>query len=554
MIMTAILTLLAGIGVFLVACTMMSNNLEAIGSNRLKAIFSRASGSRLLGVGIGAAGTAAIQSSGATTVMVIGFVNVGILSLQQAATIIYGANIGTTITGQIVALGISGSGAISTTLLFSAFTGIGAFCMVFSRRQKMKTAGGILSGFGMLFIGLNIMSSSMEAFAENENVIRFLAGINNAVLLVILGAVLTAIVQSSSVMTSVAITMVVAGLINIDQGIFLTMGSNVGSCVVAMIAGFSGSVNAKRTALIHFVFNTMGVILFLILSAVLYLGTTGAVTIGSVFQSVFPSAPQIQLAMFHTVFNICTVALMLPFTNQMVAFVVRILPDKPVAAQDTFRMRYLDENMLSTPVVAVGQLKQEILRMADMAINNYYRAIHMIATLDYAEKETFQNREKELNYLNTELVRFIVKLSGKTLGKADRQYLNSTLRTVADLERIGDYAENIVEYAENLSVASERLSPEAVAEVDALKALMEELFLHTIQAYNHGDHEALRLANQVEDRIDDLTERMSENHIRRLTEGKCTPNAGAQYLEMSSNSERVADHLINVAETIRRAA
>lgn len=552
MLMAAVLTLLAGIGVFLVACSTMSSNLEAAGSNRLKALFSKTGTSRLLGVGIGAAGTAAIQSSGATTVMVIGFVNVGILTLQQAATIIFGANIGTTITGQIVALGMFGKGAISTTVLFSSLAGIGAFCTVFSKTQKMKTIGGILAGFGMLFIGLNIMSSSMESFAEEEAVVNFLAGINNAVLLVILGAVITAIVQSSSVMTSVAITMVVAGLITINQGIFLTMGSNVGSCVVAMIAGFTGSVNAKRTAAIHLLFNTAGVVVFLALALIMHLVTGGAVTIGTPFRALFPSAPQLQLAMFHTVFNICTVILILPLTDRLVAFVERIMPEKTKQDADAPRLYFLDENMLRTPVVAVGQLKQEVLHMADIAMENFYRSLKMISTLNFEERDVFEKNEKELNFLNSELVRLIVALSGQRVSERDTAYLNTTLRSVADLERIGDYAENIMEYADNLQNGGDRLSDEAVEEVETLRDLISELFAHVKRAYTDISRKALETADEVEDKIDIFTEKMAENHVRRMQEGNCTPNAGAQYLELSSDAERVADHLINVAKTIKR--
>ena len=554
MVFAAVLTLLAGIGVFLVACNTMSSNLEAAGSEKLKALFAKTSGSRLLGVAIGAAGTAAIQSSGATTVMVIGFVNVGILTLQQAACIIFGANIGTTITGQIVALGMSGSGSVSSTVLFSAFAGVGAFCSVFAKSQKTKTVGGILAGFGMLFIGLNIMSSSMESFAQEEAVIRFLASISNAVLLVILGAVMTAIVQSSSVMTSVAITMVVARLITINQGIFLTMGSNIGSCVVAMIAGLSGSTNAKRTAAIHLIFNTTGVIFFLIIAGAFSVMTGGELSIGGLFERLFPTAPQLQLAMFHTVFNVCTVILILPVTEHLVRLVQIIIPEREEKRADTPKLYFLDENMLRTPVVAVAQLKREILNMADIAIQNFFRSLRIITTLDYTELETFQKQEEELNFLNTELAGFIVRLTDQTLGAADRKYLNLTLRTVADLERIGDYSENIVEYADNLKKGGDTLSEEAVGEVGSLRAMVEELFAHTMDAYRDGDREALVLAEEIEDQIDLFTERMAENHVRRLTEGSCTPNAGAQYLELSSDAERVADHLINVAATIRKAA
>ena len=356
-ILTAILTLLAGIGVFLVACSTMSANLEAAGSDRLKALFAKASGSRLLGVAIGALGTAAIQSSGATTVMVIGFVNAGILSLRQAATVIYGANIGTTITGQIVALGMFGKDAISTTVVFSALAGAGAFLSMFGKAQKWKTVGGILTGFGMLFVGLNIMSGAMESFAEQDAVIQFLACIDSPLLLVALGAILTAIIQSSSVMTSIAITMLVSGLITLDQGIFLTMGSNVGSCIVAILAGFSSSLNAKRTAMIHLTFNVLGVVLFLLIAAAL---NAGSLSMGVFLMTLFPGAPQTQLAMFHTVFNVCTVVLVLPLTDFMVQCVERLFPEKKESppANSGMRLYYLDDHMLRTPAVAIGQLKR----------------------------------------------------------------------------------------------------------------------------------------------------------------------------------------------------
>ena len=226
-IITSVLTLIAGVGVFLIACTMMSSNLESLGSKRLKSLFAKASKSKLVGVGVGTVTTAVIQSSSATSVMVIGFVNAGIMTLAQAATVIFGANIGTTITGQLVALGMFGGNTISTSVVFATFAGIGAFILAFSKRDKLQKIGGIMAGFGMIFVGLSLMSGSMEKFSELEEVKNFLAIFENPVLLVLIGAVLTAIIQSSSVMTSMAITMVVTGLISLNQGIYITMGSDV---------------------------------------------------------------------------------------------------------------------------------------------------------------------------------------------------------------------------------------------------------------------------------------------------------------------------------------
>ena len=548
-IITSLLTLLAGIGVFLVACQMMSSNLEAASSEKLKKLFSKASDNKLLGVGIGTLGTAAIQSSGATTVMTIGFVNAGIISLAQAATIIYGANIGTTITAQIVALGMFGGNSVSTSVIFSAFAGLGAFLSIFAKKNSAKTLGGILAGFGLLFVGLELMSSSMDSFAALDGVKTFLAGIRNPLILVALGALFTAIIQSSSVMTSIALAMAVSGLIGIDQGIFLTMGSNIGSCVVAVIAGVTSGTNAKRTALIHLLFNCSGVILFLL--AALFLGWFD-ISYGGVFEKMFPSAPQTQLAMFHTFFNVVTVAVMLPLTRALVSLVKRMIPDKPVSHDAEFSLRYVDENMLRTPPVAVSQVKREILRMGDIALQNMDRSLEMATQQDFSHLPLFKRAEQELNFINRELIGFVVRLMGKTgLGEKDRSYLSGTYRSIRDLERIGDYAENIVEYATALSDSGQRFSDDARYEISQLKELLHRLYKLCMDAYQNEDLASLEKANEIEEQIDDFTKTMEEGHIKRMEMGICTPSVGAQYLELSSNAERMADHMINVAKTIR---
>ena len=548
-IMTSLLTLLAGIGVFLIACQMMSSNLEAASSERLKKLFSKASNSKLMGVGIGALGTAAIQSSGAITVMTIGFVNAGIISLSQAATIIYGANIGTTITAQIVALGMFGGNSLSTSVIFSALAGLGAFLSLFAKKSGPKTLGGILAGFGLLFVGLELMSGSMEAFAALDGVKTFLSGIGNPVLLVLLGAVLTAIIQSSSVMTSIALAMVVTGLIGIDQGIYLTLGSNIGSCVVAVIAGVASGTNAKRTALIHLLFNCTGVVIFML--AALLLGWFD-ISYGSVFQRLFPSAPQVQLAMFHTFFNTTTVVLMLPLTGALVGLVSKLIPERTIRQNVEFSLHYVDENMLRTPPVAVSQVKREILRMADIAMENVDRALYMAVELDFTGRGAFERDERQLNFINRALVNYVVVLSGKSgLGEKDRSYLSGTYRNIRDLERIGDYAENIVEYATILADSAQQFSDDAKYEISQMKTLLHQLFDKAMDAYQNENFTALDKANVIEEEIDDYTKRMEEGHIARMEKGICTPSVGAQYLELSSNAERIADHLINLAKSIK---
>jgi phosphate:Na+ symporter len=550
-VLIAILTLAAGIGVFLVACQMMSNNLESASSRKLRRLFAKTGDNKWVGVGIGLLGTAAIQSSGAVTVMVIGFVNVGIMSLTQAATIIYGSNIGTTVTAQLVALGMFGNGGISTTIIFAAFAGVGAFISLFSKTDKGKQTGGILTGFGMLFVGLSMMASAMDDFAALPEIKTMLASVSNPLLLVVVGALLTAIIQSSSVMTSIAITMVVTGLINLTQGIYLTMGSNIGSCVVAMIAGMTSGINAKRTALIHLIFNVMGVVIFMLLALVLRIATSGAWSYGTLFERWFPSAPQLQLAMFHTFFNVCTMLIALPLTNILVSTACRLVPERADVPAERQRLKFLDPSMLSTPAVALRQFKSEIENMAEMAITNFRRSIKTITTMDFSETEEFRQTEDDLNYLNKELLRYSVALSENNLNSYDQRYLSSTIRTVSDLERIGDYAENIVEYATSLKEQEAAFSQEAVGEILQMEKLVNNLYDEVKQAYHSKDMDALNRALTIEDQIDDLTEEMERNHIRRLTEGTCSPAVGAEYLSLAQNSERVGDHLINVGNTIK---
>lgn len=535
----------------------MSSNLESVSSNKLKKLFAKTSKSKLMGVGIGTVATAAIQSSGATSVMAIGFVNAGIMTLMQAATVIYGANIGTTITGQITALGMF-ENTISTGVIFATFAGIGAFIMAFAKKDVVKKIGGILAGFGMLFVGLDMMSASMKAFAELESVKNFLALIKNPILLVLIGAVFTAIIQSSSVMTSVAITMVFTGLITLDQGIYLTMGSNIGSCVVAIIAGITSGANAKRTALIHLLFNVTGVIIFMLVAMMMReisksVNPSRVITFGYLFEKMFPSAPQTQLAMFHTFFNVITVALVLPLTNLMVKLVTKIIPDKKATSQDSEeRLYYIDEHLISTPPIAVLQTKNEIVNMAEIALHNYRIACDIVCTLDYSSVDQFRKNENELNFLNKEISRFVVKLSKCEMNDADHNYLATTFHTVSDIERIGDYAENIVEYADKLRDIDQKFSDKAVGEIRNLQEHIEDLFQKTMKAYVNADLDSLNDANAIEEKVDDITDEMCENHITRLRNGECTPDVGAQYLSLASDSERIADHFINIAKCIKQ--
>lgn len=547
---SAILTLVAGIGIFLIACNMMSKNLEALGSTQLKKLFASASGSDIVGVGIGAAGTAAIQSSGATTVMVIGFVNAGIMSLHQAATVIYGANIGTTITGQIVALGLSGKDSISTTVIFSALAGIGAFMMSFAKSNNKQTIGGIIAGFGMLFVGLSMMSNSMESFAYLDSVKNFLASIDNILLLVLVGAVLTAIVQSSSVMTSVAITMVVAGLISLTQGIYFTMGSNIGSCVVAIMAAASSGKNAKRTALIHLLFNVFGVVLFLTIGQIIGIASNGEISFGSIFHDLFPKAPQLQLAMFHSCFNIVCSFAMLPLTDRLVRLVTRLIPEQEEVDPNAPKLYYINDHLLNTPVIALQQLKNEIFNMSKIAMHNYHLALEMFESQNLKDEELFRWNEEELNYLNKELQEYLAKLSGAVINDEDAQFMAKSFHVINDLERIGDYSVNIVQYTLEMIDAGGRISEVAHQEIEELRKAIDELYERALWTYTESDMRTLGESKVLEDRVDAITEDMSQKHIERAKSGKCEISIGAYYLSLISDSERIADHIYNMAKSI----
>lgn len=548
-IATSVLSLIAGVGIFLIACTMMSSNLEALGSRKLKSLFAKASKSKLLGVGVGAATTAVIQSSSATSVMVIGFVNAGIMTLTQAATVIFGANIGTTITGQLVALGMFGSNTISTSVIFATFAGIGAFILAFAKKDRLQKLGGIMAGFGMLFVGLSMMSGAMSDFSELDSVKSFLAQFENPLLLVLIGTVLTAVIQSSSVMTSMAITMVVTGLISLNQGIYITMGANIGTCVTALIAGITSTKNAKRTALIHLIFNISGVVVFLLIGLFMNIG---GIDYGFLFNKMFPNAPQIQLSMFHTIFNILTVIIVLPLTNLLVKLVAKIIPDKKDNRQNVKEpsFRFFEEHMLRTPPIAVQQIKNEIIEMANTAISNFDMACKVICDLNYENIETFRLREKQLNFLQSELAQVVGKLLKEDLAERDRLYLTTALRTIIDLERVGDYAENIIEYADVLKDTNTKFSEQAIKEINDLKKLIMTLYEKVMTSYKDNDKDAFKNACEVEEKIDVFTEQMAQNHIRRLESGKCTAEVEAQYISLSANAERIADHFINVAKTI----
>ena len=544
----AFLSLLGGIGVFLYGMKLMGDSLEMVAGNEIKRMFAKISNKKLIGVGIGTVTTAVVQSSAAIIVMSMGFVNSGLMSLTQAITISYGANIGTCVTALIVAVGVGGFADVQLTVIFAALAGVGALMIMFTKKDKVKKIGGIITGLGMIFVGLSVMTSSMSIFSQSDKISAFLAKISNPALLLLFGILFTALIQSSSAVSGIVITMVasVPALLQFDQALYIILGSNIGTCITSLIAAIGTNTNAKRAAVINVFYKTVGVIIFGILSI--------WVPFGKMF-SVF-KAPALQVAMFHLFFNVVATVIFFPFTNLMVKASEKIMPEKkkPVDENEP-HLYFLEERLLRTPPVAVAQLKNEIENMAEIAKSNFDKCMDavMVGKVSDVIDEIAKN-EKCLNFLNREITKYLVKLSQVDLSEDDKILISTSYHTVSDIERIGDYAENISEYAEKMEADKLTFSPKAISEIQTLKATITNLYDEVMKTYKEVTLDYIDKVNEYEESVDRQKEEMGEHHIERMNKGECTPEVGAIYLSLASNAERVADHMTNVAYAVRSYA
>ena len=544
----AFLSLLGGIGVFLYGMKLMGDSLEMVAGNEIKRMFAKISNKKLIGVGIGTVTTAVVQSSAAIIVMSMGFVNSGLMSLTQAITISYGANIGTCVTALIVAVGVGGFADVQLTVIFAALAGVGALMIMFTKKDKVKKIGGIITGLGMIFVGLSVMTSSMSIFSQSDKISAFLAKISNPALLLLFGILFTALIQSSSAVSGIVITMVasVPALLQFDQALYIILGSNIGTCITSLIAAIGTNTDAKRAAVINVFYKTVGVIIFGILSI--------WVPFGKMF-SIF-KAPALQVAMFHLFFNVVATVIFFPFTNLMVKASEKIMPEKkkPVDENEP-HLYFLEERLLRTPPVAVAQLKNEIENMAEIAKSNFDKCMDavMVGKVSDVIDEIAKN-EKCLNFLNREITKYLVKLSQVDLSEDDKLLISTSYHTVSDIERIGDYAENISEYAEKMEADKLTFSPKAISEIQTLKATITNLYDEVMKTYKEVTLDYIDKVNEYEESVDRQKEEMGEHHIERMNKGECTPEVGAIYLSLSSNAERVADHMTNVAYAVRSYA
>lgn len=544
----AFLSLLGGIGVFLYGMKLMGDSLEMVAGNEIKRMFAKISNKKLIGVGIGTVTTAVVQSSAAIIVMSMGFVNSGLMSLTQAITISYGANIGTCVTALIVAVGVGGFADVQLTVIFAALAGVGALMIMFTKKDKVKKIGGIITGLGMIFVGLSVMTSSMSIFSQSDKISAFLAKISNPALLLLFGILFTALIQSSSAVSGIVITMVasVPALLQFDQALYIILGSNIGTCITSLIAAIGTNTNAKRAAVINVFYKTVGVIIFGILSI--------WVPFGKMF-SVF-KAPALQVAMFHLFFNVVATVIFFPFTNLMVKASEKIMPEKKKTVDENEpHLYFLEERLLRTPPVAVAQLKNEIENMAEIAKSNFDKCMDavMVGKVSDVIDEIAKN-EKCLNFLNREITKYLVKLSQVDLSEDDKILISTSYHTVSDIERIGDYAENISEYAEKMEADKLTFSPKAISEIQTLKATITNLYDEVMKTYKEVTLDYIDKVNEYEESVDRQKEEMGEHHIERMNKGECTPEVGAIYLSLSSNAERVADHMTNIAYAVRSYA
>ncbi len=543
-IFEAILLLLAGLGVFLYGMKMMSDSLETIAGNQIKAWFTKISSKKLVGVGVGLVTTAIIQSSSAVTVMLIGFVNAGIMTLGQVPSIIFGANIGTTVTAQLVAIGFS-SNSFSLSALFAAFTGVGAMALLFTKNDKVKKVSTLMVGLGMLFLGLDVMGESMKGIGESYAYI--FSAVTNPFLLLLIGIIFTAIIQSSSAASGIFITMAVGGMLTLDQSVYLIIGSNIGTCVTAVIASIGGCVNAKRTALLHLNIKIFGTIAFMI-----FLFIPG-VKFSTWIATAFPGNIALQVAMVHTIFNVAATVVLLPFSKQLVALSCKILPDKKGknAEPEGPRLHYFEKHMLSTPPIAISYLKKEIINMGEMAKTNLDLAMEGFVNLDTKKTGDIMKTEKELDYLSKEIPKIIVQLSNADISLTDKKAIGSYYHVVADFERIGDYAENITEYTQTAIDESTQLSEKALSEVNQMKASVDTVYNLAMQVFVESDLSLMDEIDVKEEIVDKEKEVMAYKHISRMKEGICSAEAGAIYLNMANDLERVADHMCNIADSVK---
>lgn len=565
LIVNNLLLLFGGVAAFIVGMNIMGNNLEKAAGKSMRRLMAKATKNRFRGVATGAAVTAIVTSSSATTVMIVGFVNVGLMTLTQAVPVIMGANIGTTVTAFISAISTAGN-ALSVTSIFAFLAFIGVLMSMISKQDKIKRIGAIFQGVGLIFIGMSVMSSSVGGLMT-EYVVKdgvavanpiaaavkklFIAiGLGKEVLtweilvLFILGAVLTGLMQSSAAITAIVISLSVSGLISLPMAMFIILGTNVGTCVTALLSSMGTSVNARRTAVVHLLFNLLGGIIFVIPLSVPAVSNG----IAKFLQSFIPEISW-QIAIFHMVFNVLTTAILMGFVKYLVRLACLIVPDKKKEEKE--EAETLDIRLLKTPAIAVGQVRKQLLRLSDTAFENYKLSLEMLLSGDVSNSNRFAETETNINAMHKFITTYLIKLSLQEISETDEKKISSFYHVSSDLERIGDYAENIVEYAEKAAEDNITFSEHAKDEIREMDLHITKLYQHVKAIFAGSDLTRIPDADYEEQETDRMNEIMQQSHLRRMNENKCTAEAGALFLQLAVSMERIGDHMHNIANSVK---
>ena len=538
-LVTSIFMLLAGLGVLMTGMKLLSEGLERSAGKGMRKLFGKLSSNRFAGIGVGAVATVVVNSSAATTVMVIGFVNAGLMTLFQATSIIMGANIGTTLTGVIIAL--SGFGGLD--VFASVLTFIGVVIVMFAKNDTLKRVGSALSGLGLIFVGLYLMSSAFKSSAAMTSALQSLfETVTFPLLLILIGLVCTALFQSSTAMTALVVTMV-GTIIPIESAFFVILGTNIGTCVTALLASIGTSTNGKRTALIHLAFNVIGTVIF---TALIWIFRS---QVGWLFGKM-ASTPQMQVALFHVIFNVFTTLLLVPFINPLTKFATLIIKERK-DDDSVLKMYYIDDRILHTPPIAVAQVLKEVVHMGEMARDNLDRAVKAVLEVDPSDKDKVLKEEEKINFINKGVARYLVKMQSLSLSKSDEKLVGSLHHVIGDIERIGDHAENFIEDASEMKDGGFKFLETASAELTDMYTHVRSMFDKALYTFENRDTSALKTVGEMESEIDGLKRTLSNNHIGRLNKGECTVESGAHFFAIITALERVADHLTNVAFSIR---
>ncbi len=539
----AVVALLAGLGAFLFGFKVLSDNIEKLATNKLRRWFEKTGRSRLAGVGIGAGVTAIIQSSSATTVMVVGFVNVGLMSLFQATTVIMGANIGTTVTAYFSVIA-----DIPFIEIITVLTCVGIFMDMLCKKDKTKTIGMMLAGLGLVFLGLQYMGMAMDQFSEQQVVIDFLRSVDNRLVLLLAGIVITGIVQSSSAVTTLIVQMVGAGMVIGDPSnsgvLFLVLGTNIGTCVTALLSSIGTKTNARRAALIHLMFNVFGTVIF----SVFLLCWPGF--LNATLGNWFAGDPGLQIALFHTFFNVVCTCIFLPFTNVFVKVSTKLIREPKGSDSPASDAALLDERLINSPSVAINQANKAAARMAELSMDALRTAFHGFVNGDESAKEEVTELNARIGELEHAIVAYLIKVAAEDISLSDEKLVSAIQQSTGDILRIGELADNITKYTRNCKRDGIEFSHGVIKSLQNMFAKIEELGARTLDVFDRKDITAVKAVDKVEDEIDADRKAMVKDHIRRLNEGKCKPASSGVFINLVGNLERAADHLTYVAHAL----